>query len=171
MLINRIERHDLVNAAALAFALLLCGLLLLRWVGFLGSAVDDGLWQAEKSESVVESAESVDIASVFINGSRRPTEVSVKVANASDGRNGLAARGTERLISVGYGTLAPENKLGDPTDDSFVYYIEGFVLDARQVAAVLDIAESNVIELDSSDIGVNVEGADVIVVLGTNANV
>ncbi len=93
----------------------------------------------------------------------------MRVANGSEGRNGLAGRGTERLSSFGYGTLTPENKVGDPTDDSYVYYTEGFVLDARQVAAVLEIPETNVVELGTEEIGVTVDGADVIVVLGNNA--
>jgi hypothetical protein len=45
------------------------------------------------------------------------------------------------------------------------------VLDARQVAAVLEIPETNVVELGTEDIGVTVDGADVIVVLGNNAAV
>ncbi len=170
-MIQSIERHDIVNAAALAGALLLCGILLLRWIGYLGDAVGDGLWQAEKAESAEEALNDLDVASVYINGSRPPNEVGVRVANGSDGRNGLAARGTERLSSFGYGTLTPENKIGDPGDDSFVYYIEGFLLDARQVAAVLEIPETNVVELGVEDIGVTVDGADVIVILGTNATV
>lgn len=170
-MIQSIERHDIVNAAALAGALLICGILLLRWVGYLGTTVGDGLWQAEKAESVDEALSDIDVASVFINGSRPPNEVGVRVANGSEGRNGLAARGSERLSSFGYGTLTPENKIGESADDSFVYYTEGFVLDARQVAAVLEIPETNVIELGTETIGVTTEGADVIVVLGNNAAV
>lgn len=170
-MIQSIERHDIFNAAALAAALLLCGTLLLRWVGYLGSTVDDGLWQAEKTESVEEALRDIDVASVYINGSRPPNEVGVRVANGSEGRDGLAGRGTERLGSFGYGVLTPENKIGDPGDDSFVYYVQGFVLDARQVAAVLEIPETNVIELGTDDIGVTIDGADVIVVLGNNATV
>jgi len=167
----RIERHDIMNAAALAVALLLCGYLLLRWVGLLGTTLDEGLWQADKAEVADDPADTIDVASIFINGSRPPNEVSVRVGNGSDGRNGLAGRATERLGSVGYGTLQPENKLGDPSDDSFVYYLDGFLLDARQVAAVLDIPESNVLELKTTDIGITVDGADVIVILGNNAAV
>lgn len=170
-MIQSIERHDIVNAAALAAALLLCGILLLRWVGYLGDTVGNGLWHAEKAESVEEALNDIDVASIYINGSRPPNEVGVRVANGSDGRNGLAARGTERLSSFGYGTLTPENKIGDPTDDSFVYYTDGFVLDARQVAAVLEIPETNVVQLGLDEIGVTVDGADVIVVLGNNAAV
>ncbi|MDH3302983.1 MAG: LytR C-terminal domain-containing protein [Acidimicrobiia bacterium] len=168
-MIQSIERHDIVNAAALAGALLLCGILLLRWVDYLGEAVGGGLWQADKAESAEDVLNDIDVASVYINGSRPPNEVGVRVANGSEGRNGLAGRGTERLSSFGYGTLTPENKVGDPTDDSYVYYTEGFVLDARQVAAVLEIPETNVVELGTEEIGVTVDGADVIVVLGNNA--
>jgi hypothetical protein len=116
--IQSIERHDIVNAAALAGALLLCGILLLRWIGYLGETVGDGLWQADKAESAEDAVNDIDIASVYINGSRPPNEVGVRVANGSEGRNGLAGRGTERLSSFGYGTLTPENKVGDPTATS-----------------------------------------------------
>ncbi len=168
-MIQSIERHDIVNAAALAAALLLCGVLLLRWIGYLGATVSDGLWQAEKAESVEDTLSDIDPASVFVNGSRPPNEVGVRVANGSDGRNGLAGRGTERLSAFGYGTLTPENREGDPGDESYVYYTQGFLLDARQVAAVLEVPETNVILLGSQDIGVTIDGADVIVVLGNNA--
>ena len=167
-LIDRIERHDIFNAAALALALLFCGYLALTWLGFLGLALEDGLWNSEKVEAG-EDLTSIDFASIFINGSRPPNEVSVRVGNGSDGRTGLAGRATERLGAVGYGTLPAENKIGDPSDQSFVYYVDGFVLDARQVAAVLDIPEANVRELGTSDVGVTLDGADVIVVLGNDA--
>lgn len=167
-MIDRIERHDIFNAAALALALLVCGYLALRWFGFLGTTIDEGLWKSEKVE-VVADPSSVDVASIFINGSRPPNEVSVRVGNGSDGRTGLAGRATERLGAVGYGTLPAENKVGDPNDESFVYYIDGFVLDARQVAAVLDIPEANVLELGTEDVGVTLDGADVVVVLGNDA--
>jgi hypothetical protein len=168
--LDRIERHDIFNAVALGLAVLLCGYILLRWIGFLGETVDEGLWQAEKFETI-QSDNAVDPASIFINGSRPPNEVSVRVGNGSAGRDGLAGRATERLASVGYGTLQPENKVGDADDDSYVFYAEGFILDARQVAAVLDIPEVNVRSLGTEDIGVSLDGADVIVVLGNNANI
>ncbi|MDH5521295.1 MAG: hypothetical protein OEZ14_12275, partial [Acidimicrobiia bacterium] len=60
-MIQSIERHDIVNAAALAAALLLCGILLLRWVGYLGDTVGDGLWQAEKAESAEEALNEIDV--------------------------------------------------------------------------------------------------------------
>ena len=164
-----IERHDIVNAAALALALLFCGYLALRWFGVLDLTMEEGLWRSEKVEVAEEDLSAVDIAAILINGSRPPNEVSVRVGNGSDGRTGLAGRATERLGAVGYGTLPAENKVGDPSDQSYVYYVDGFVLDARQVAAVLDIPEGNVLELGTSDIGVTLDGADVVVVLGNDA--
>ncbi|MDH3293034.1 MAG: LytR C-terminal domain-containing protein [Acidimicrobiia bacterium] len=167
-MIDRIERHDFLNAAALALALLFCGYLAVRWLGLLGVTLEQGLWKSEKVETI-DDANSLDITSILINGSRPPNEVSVRVGNGSDGRTGLAGRATERLGAVGYGTLPAENKVGDPSDESFVFFAEGFVLDARQVAAVLDIPEANVRQLGAEDVGVTIDGADVIVVLGNDA--
>lgn len=162
--LDRVERNDVFNAIALAAVLLLCGYVLLQALGLLSDNLDQGLWVAEGRETD-ELAEPVALGL----GLRPPNEVSIRVGNGSDGRQGLAGRATRRLEDVGYGTLEPENKSGVPIDDSFVYYIDGFKVDAIQVATVLNIAESQVRPLLDNP-GILTEGADVIVILGQNAD-
>lgn len=162
-MIDRVERSDILNAAALAAVLLVLGYGMLVAFGQLSNTVDDGLFVAES----IDSGEPVEVLG---NALLRPAnEVSVRVGNGSDGRQGLAGRATDRLGSAGYGTLTPENKEGDPMDESFVYYIDGFKVDAIQIATVLKIAEGQVRPLLDNP-GVSTEGADVVVVLGQSAD-
>ncbi|MEM7271604.1 MAG: LytR C-terminal domain-containing protein [Actinomycetota bacterium] len=157
------ERSDITNAVALAAVLLALGYLTLYAVGRLTETVDEGLWSAEGGE--IE--ESVDIAGSPLL--RPSNEISVLVGNGSDGRQGLAGRASRRLESAGYGTLTPENRDGEPIEESFVYYIDGFKVDAIQIASVLNIAEGQVRPLLDNP-GVPTEGADVIVILGQNVD-
>lgn len=162
-MLDRVERSDVFNASALAVVLLFLGFLILTVVDRLGEAVDEGLW----ASTGVEELEDVDvIGSPFL---RPSNEVSVRVGNGSDGRQGLAGRATSRLQSAGYGALDPKNKEGATTDESFVYYIDGYKIDAIQVATLLNIAESQVRPLLDNP-GVPTEGADVIVILGQDAD-
>ena len=153
------------NAAALAAVLLGMVFLVLTVFGWFTNAVDDGLWTAEGSE--LEDAAAADVLNSPL---LRPTnEISILVGNGSDGRQGLAGRASRKLDNLGYGTLEPLNKEGDPIDESFVYYIDGFKLDAIQVATLLNVAESQVRPLLDNP-GVPTDGADVIVVLGQDAD-
>lgn len=164
-MLERVERSDVFNAAALAGVLLALGFLLLTVFGWFTNAVDEGLWRAEGGESAEAAA-----AEVLSDIRLRPTnEVVVIVGNGSDGRQGLAGDGTRRLENLGYGTLTAINKEGDPIDDSFVYYVDGFRLDAIQVGAILNIEEIQVRPLLDNP-GVPTDGADIIVVLGQSAD-
>jgi hypothetical protein len=163
VVLDRVERSDVLNAAALALVLLLLGFATLNAIGWLSDEVDEGLWASSGGEEV---ADIEVIGSPFL---RPPNEVSIRVGNGSDGRQGLAGRGTDRLESAGYGVLDPKNKEGEPIDESFVYYIDGFKIDAIQVATVLNIAEAQVRPLLDNP-GVPTDGADVIVILGQDAD-
>ena len=162
-MLDRLERNDLLNAVALAAVLLLLGLGLLRLVGLFNGAVDEGLWTAEGGEELAADA----IASPQAESLRPPNEITIRVGNGSEGRQGLAGRATRRLDSAGYGTLEALNKEGEPIDDSFIYYVDGFKVEAIEVAILLGIAEAQVRPL-LGDPGVPTDGADVIVVLGQN---
>lgn len=163
--LDRVERSDVFNAAALALVLLGFGFLILNAVDWFFETVDDGLWTAESSEDL-EAIDDDVLGSPLL---RPPNEVSIRVGNGSDGRQGLAGRATRRLENLGYGTLDPKNKDGEPIDESFVFYVDGFKVDAIQVATVLNIAESQVRPLLDNP-GVPPEGADVIVILGQTAD-
>lgn len=154
----------MLNAVALAVVLLLLGMGLLRMLGLFSGAVDDGLWAAEGGdEATSEVAAPAQSASL-----RPPNEITVRVGNGSEGRQGLAGRATGRLESIGYGTLKAVNKEGQPIDDSFIYYVDGYKVEAIEIAGLLNIPEAQVRPL-LGDPGVPTEGADVLVVLGQNA--
>ncbi len=163
-MLDRLERSDVLNATALAVVLLLLGLGLLRLVGWFSGTVDEGLWAAEGGDELAADT----IASPQTSSLRPPNEVTVLVGNGSEGRQGLAGRATGRLESIGYGTLKAVNKEGQPIDDSFVYYIDGYKVEAIEIAGHLNIAEAQVRPL-LGDPGLPTEGADVLVVLGQNA--
>ena len=139
-MLDRLERTDLLNAVALAVVLLLLGVGLLRLLGLFSGAVDDGLWTAEGGDELAADA----VASPQASSLRPPNEVTVRVGNGSEGRQGLAGRATRRLDGVGYGTLEALNKEGEPIDDSFVYYVDGFKIEAIEIATLLNIAEAQV---------------------------
>lgn len=170
-MLNRIERHDVINAVALAVALLFCLYVMLRWFGYLGDTWSGGVFEAEKIETISDEDLAELAAEVAVVGAKPPNEVNVRVANASDGRDGLAGRGSERLAKVGYGTLNAVNKDGDPVDENLVYYVSGFRPDALQIAGLLGLPESSVQPLPSDSPGVSFDGADVIVILGNTAPV
>lgn len=162
-MLDRLERNDVLNAAALAAVLLLMAVVLMRVVGWFGETVDEGLWEAE-GEEIVGDTPGPDTPVL-----RPPNEVTVRVGNGSEGRQGLAGRATRRLEGDGYGTLEAVNKEGEPIDDSFVYYVDGYKVEAIQIAGILSIAEAQVRPL-LGDPGLSTDGADVIVVLGQNAD-
>lgn len=151
-----------MNAAALAGALLIMGILLLGARSALGSVWDRGLWDAESIGDEFTAADAEALEDTF--GLRAANEVSVGVGNAT-GIDGLASRATRQLTNNGYGAIDPQNKQGDPLDESAVYYVDGFKLDAIAVASRLGIDESKVRPMPPSP-GVEIEGADVIVLLG-----
>jgi hypothetical protein len=161
-----VERTDVLNAAALAAVLLLMGFVVLSLVGRLSDTVDGGIVDAQGSDELLLADTDLGPTSPLL---RPPNEVSVRVGNGSDGRKGLAGRATRKLDSAGYGTLEAKNKEGTPIDDSSVYYIDGYKVDAIQIAALLNIAEPRVRPL-RGDPGLPTDGADVIVVLGQNAD-
>lgn len=166
-MLNRIERHDITNAVALALVLLLCVFVILRWVGSLASALDGGFWTAEKAATVAAPTEEAVRAANEIRGQHSPNEVSVLVGNGSSGIDGLAGRGAERLTDLGYGTLSPQNYNGEPVANSMIYYAQGYRPDAEAIAILLSL--DGRLRMITDDIGVNADGADVVVILGDDA--
>ena len=73
---------------------------------------------------------------------RPPAEVSVQVANSTDVR-GAASRVTDRLNVLGFVTLTPANLRGTPLDRSRVYYVPGSLLEAQNIAEVLELDRQN----------------------------
>ncbi|MEM9130798.1 MAG: LytR C-terminal domain-containing protein [Actinomycetota bacterium] len=176
MAVDRLERHDLLNAALLAAVLLLLGFGIITAVRTLGDTLDDGVIVAEKeptleSEATVtdtteEEADDESTTTTAVVAARPPEEVQVRVANGAR-RVGVAGAGTAVLAEAGYDTLDAKN--GPTMDDSIVYYISGFAADAVLVAETLGL-DPTAIEPMPSDPGVELADAKVIVILGINSD-
>lgn len=163
-MLDRVERSDVFNATALAAVLLVFGFLTISAFGWFTGVVDEGLWTAEGGDEVSDATDAIGGPLL------KPTnEVVIRVGNGSDGRQGLAGRATRKLEDLGYGVLEPKNREGDPLDESFVYYIDGFKLEGIQIATILQVAESQVRPLLDAP-GVPIDGADLIVILGQDAD-
>lgn len=175
MVVDRLERHDMLNAALLAAVLLLLGFGIITAVRTLGDTLDDGVIVAEKEPTLESEAAATDTTdeddeesttTTAVVAARPPEEVQVLVANGAR-RVGVAGAGTAVLAEAGYDTLDPKN--GPTMDDSIVYYISGFAADAVVVAETLGL-DPTAIEPMPSDPGVELADAKVIVILGINSN-
>lgn len=94
---------------------------------------------------------------------RDPSEVRVMVFNG-EGTKGLAGLVTDDLAAAGYQTVTPTD-YGDLIDTSKVWYAEGFLTEAHQVAAFVpdaDIERNTAVTADFE--------VDVVVVLGASYN-
>ena len=180
-MVDRIERHDILNAVMLAAVLLLLGFGILTAADSFASTVDEGLIEATKDEdattdpppagatssAVVENeADEVEEAATTLPETRPPAEVIVRVANGAR-RKGVAGAGTEAVVAAGYQTLPPKN--GPTTETSIVYYANGYAAEAATVAELLGL-ELTAIEAMPSDPGVPIEGAHLIALLGISSD-
>ncbi len=100
---------------------------------------------------------------------RPPAEVSVQVANSTDVR-GAASRVTDRLKVLGFVTLTPTDLRGTPLDRSKVHYMPGSLLEAQNIAGVLELDRQNdVFQMFEDTSAVSVyEMPDVLVAIGTD---
>ncbi|MFV2039648.1 MAG: LytR C-terminal domain-containing protein [Acidimicrobiales bacterium] len=97
-----------------------------------------------------------------------PAEVRVLVANGTT-VSGAATKVNNDLIAIGYNGLSPANTnpVGSATE-TIVYYVDGFVLDARQIAQSLNAPAESVQPIPSE---LPIDGAgdlepDVVIILG-----
>ncbi len=175
---DRIERHDFVNAALLAIVLLaLAFALVVATRSLFGALDDDPLVTADKppessttttaapqvtvGEDVAEETSSTDPA-------RAPSEVTIRVGNGA-GKSGVAGRASTILANAGYVMLGAKNssvKLGTTA----VYYLEGYSADAEVVATLLNVPITNIAVMPP-DPGVSIDTATVIVILGSDTSV
>lgn len=178
MLVDRIERHDIVNAVMLAGVLLLLGFGILTAVNSLFSTVHGGLVDATKptvaSQAVdppaTTAAEPGATAPAQdgagdVPAGRPPAEVKVRVGNGAR-RPGVAGAGTEALHKAGYPTLAPKN--GPTMDDSVVYYTTDYATEATAVAVALGLPPTSIAPIPN-DPGLPVDDANVVAILGVNS--
>ena len=175
---DRIERHDFVNAVVLAVVLLGMALALVFATRSLFDALDEeGVVTAETvPESTttttetpqVTVSEEVEEETTSTEPARSPELVTVRVGNGS-GKGGVAGRGTTVLANAGYTTLSAKNSSVQLATTT-VYYAEGFGADAEVVASLLNVPITNTAPMPA-DPGVDVETATVVVILGADTTV
>ena len=188
---DRIERHDVLNAAMLSFMLLGMTLTML-WgarslvgvtsgdsdptVDVLASEADDTPSGDSGSESTTTTTAGVatTVATTVppTTTTAAPTttaavlhpanEVITRVGNGA-AKGGVAGAGTNILASAGYAALSPKN--ADTIDVSTVYYLPGYSKDAEAVAQLLGVAPAMVQPMPENP-GMPVGEAHVVAVLG-----
>lgn len=175
---DRIERHDFVNAALLAIVLLAMAFALVVATRSLFGALDEeGVVTAETApESTTTSTttpqvtvgEEVAEETSSTLPARAPNEVTVRVGNGA-GKSGVAGRATSILANASYVTLGAKNssvKLGTTA----VYYGEGYGADAEVIATLLNVPLTNIAPMPP-DPGVAIESANIVVILGADTSV
>ncbi len=174
---ERIERHDIINAVILAVVLLAMALALVFGARSLFRTVTGGeLVDAVETPQTVpatvpDSTESTDPVEETTTTLAQPHpngEVKVRVGNAAS-RGGIAGAGTRVLDQAGYDTLGAKNA-DSPSDTSIVYYIDGYQADAAQAARLLGVPEVNIAPMPA-DPGVPIEDAMLVVILGADTTV
>lgn len=176
MVVDRIERHDVLNAVMLAAVLLLLGFGILTAVRGLAGTLDGGLVESTKDTLSSDSTDveggpadpPADAAATETSsapGVRSPAEVTVRVGNGG-GESGVAAVGTELLQEAGYQTLPPKNSTV-PLENTVVYHADNYGRDAEKIADILGVDHAYV-EIMPPDPGVPIDGAHIVVIIGTN---
>lgn len=98
-----------------------------------------------------------------------PAEVRVLVANGTD-VGGAAGAIREVLISdQGYNGLPPVNATSEEVPEfSFVYYANGYELDARNVGLIINVDSTNVIPMPAALPVADLAEANILVLLGSD---
>ncbi|MEZ5229685.1 MAG: LytR C-terminal domain-containing protein [Acidimicrobiales bacterium] len=190
---DRIERHDVINAIGLAAVLLAMALGLVFGARSLFNTINGGLVdktedpakiaaeQAEQAaaDAAADGTDSTDADTTDTTEAepvettsttqavRPPGEVTIRVGNGAR-KGGVAGAGTDLLTQAGYIALSPKNA---PTvANSVVYYIEGYEADAAQVARLTLMGETAIAPMPA-DPGVPIDGAQLVVILGQDTAV
>ncbi len=189
--VDRIERHDVINAIGLAVVLLAMALALVFGARSLFNTVNGGLVEKTEDPAKLEAEaaqEAEDAAAAESDGDtsstsepeiedtptteaaptvRPPGEVTIRVGNGAR-RSGVAGAGTDLLTQAGYKALTPKNA---PTvAKSVVYYVEGYEADAAQVARLALMGETAIAPMPA-DPGIAADGAQLVVILGQDTTV
>lgn len=190
--VDRIERHDVINAIGLAAVLLAMALGLVFGARSLFNTVNGGLVEKtedpakvaadEAQQADANAADGADTATDATTDTtapettdttpttlavRPPGEVTIRVGNGAR-KSGVATAGTDLLTQAGYKALSPKNA---PTvANSVVYYIEGYEADAAQVARLTLMGETAIAPMPA-DPGIAIDGAQLIVILGQDTAV
>lgn len=180
---DRVERHDVLNAVGLAVVLLAMALGLVFGARALFQTVNGGLVDTSKTEDTADadasggsvtttSDESTSTSEEEVTTTTEaephlPNEVLVRVGNGAR-RGGVAGAGTSIVEQAGYPTLSPKN--APSAEASIIYYVEGYLADALQVARLLNVAESQVAPMPA-DPGIPQGEALLVVILGADSGI
>ena len=133
-------------------------------------STEEGEAVAEESEAP-ESNAPTQAAPVSSSESvlHPPAEVRVLVANGTS-VSGAAGAIREVLISdQGYNGLPPTNATSEEVPEfSFVYYANGYELDARNVGLIINVDSANVIPMPAALPVTDLEEANILVLLGSD---
>ncbi len=172
-MVDRIERHDLLNAIGLAAILLAMALALLFGARALFRTVNDGIVSADTTTTAAVTTTEAEETTTTTEPTtttatlRIPGEVTTRVGNGAQ-RGGIAGAGTSLLDDAGYVTLSAKN--APPTANSIIYYVETYEADAAQVARLLGVAETAIAPMPA-DPGIPQDDAHVIAILGRDTTV
>ncbi len=183
---DRIERHDLLNAFGLALALVAMGFIMLwglrgawRTVGDLISTdetpviageddgADDGDGGTTGTSTTSTTAPTTTTSTTLPPSTLPPAEVTVLVSNAAR-VGGIAGRASDALTGGGYNVLTPTNS--NSQDATEVYHVDGLATEALDIARILQVDETNLrpmSELTSLAPGT----AQVVVVIGRSNDI
>jgi len=119
----------------------------------------------------VSSAPPSSTESVGSDGSvlHPPAEVRILVANGTN-VSGAASAVKEVLVSdSGFNGLAPVNDTSEEVPiESFVYYVNGYELDARSVAMIINVPGQNVLPMPAALPITDLSEANILVLLGSD---
>lgn len=171
---DRIERHDIINAMVLAIVLLLMAFLLAAFAGRLFDTIGDEENPVISSDqttvpenstaSSTSSTTEPETTTSSVPLVHSPAEVTVIVANSAR-ISGIAGKGSDLLKGVSYNVIGATN--GDTVDLSVVYYAEGYEGDAIQVAKLLQMPETAIAPMPT-DLSFDNKGALLAVVIGSD---
>lgn len=174
---DRIERHDFVNAALLAIVLLAMAFALVVATRALFNALDEeSIVTAETTPETtttttapqVTVGEEVAEETSSTQPPRAPNEVTVRVGNGA-GKSGVAGRATTILANASYVTLGAKNS-SVRLATTAVYYVEGYGADAEVIATLLNVPITNIAPMPPEP-GIAIDSANVVVILGADTSV
>ncbi len=173
--VDRIERHDLINAVGLAAVLVVLAFGFLWAAQSLYDTVRNDAVSTETTLPVVNASTttttttSVDDTTTTSAVELRPVgEITVKVANGA-GISGIAGHQTEVLAQAGYQTESPGN-VDNITGAGQVYYIEGYEAEAKQVARLFGLTDEQVAAMPDPP-PVELGTAQILVIAGPDTTV
>jgi hypothetical protein len=191
--VDRIERHDVLNAAMLSFIILGMTFTMLWGAnGLLGATTGDDSGQtvdilaneADDSSSGDAASTTGSTTTTTVGPSTTaptaPTTTTTAMPTTTEAvvhppnevitrvgngaaKGGVAGAGTNILVSAGYAALSPKN--AETIDVSTVYFIPGYSKDAELVAQLLSVDSKNILPMPQNP-GMPVGDAHVIAVLG-----